>query len=239
MVQFVQFPDVKNASEDGLLATGGDLSTDMLVSAYAQGIFPWFNDDQPLLWWSPDPRLVLYPSQVKISRSLRKKIRQNRFTVTVNRAFDQVILACALRGKASNPETKRANTWITDSMLSAYQAMHQQGYAHSIEVWQDELLVGGLYGLVLGEHFFGESMFSRANGASKVGLVSLCAWMHHQKFELIDCQIYSDHLASLGAQEISRSAFLDKLRACTLTPNYQFFTKDFDNFIQDNDITEL
>ncbi len=237
MVQFVQFPDVSNATDDGLLASGGELSTDMLVSAYAQGIFPWFNDDQPLLWWSPDPRLVLYPNKVKVSRSLRKKIRQRLFSVTANQAFNDVILACALRGKG-DAETRegqnKADTWITESMLTAYKVLHQQGYAHSIEVWQENRLVGGLYGIVLGDMFFGESMFSRVSDASKTALVSLCRWMNHRGFRLIDCQIYSDHLASLGAEEIPRENFLLALKDCKLEANYDFFSKEFNNFTQDN-----
>jgi len=237
MVQFVQFPDVANASKEGLLATGGELSTDMLVSAYAQGIFPWFNKDQPLLWWSPDPRLVLYPNQVKISRSLNKKIRQGLFKVTINLAFDDVISACALRGKPQPDDHAQAeDTWITNDMLKAYQKLHQQGFAHSLEVWHENHLVGGLYGLVLGDVFFGESMFSRVSDASKVALVRLCNWMVHRNFKLIDCQVYSDHLASLGATQIPRTVFLENLKECKLTPNIDFFSKEFNSFTPDNDI---
>jgi len=206
-LKFVAFPAVSNATEDGLLAMGGDLNINTLVSAYSQGIFPWYNDDQPILWWSPDPRMVLFPNDVKISRSLAKTIRKADFRVTCNQDFDAVISACALRGQ----EDARApieDTWISDDMHAAYVALHHQNYAHSIEVWQDNELVGGLYGLAIGSAFFGESMFSRVNDASKVALVTLCKALSAAKFTVIDCQVASDHLFSLGAVEISRAKFL-------------------------------
>lgn len=206
MLNFQPFPALENADDDGLLAMGGDLSVNTLVSAYAQGVFPWFNPGQPILWWSPDPRLVLYPEQVKVSRSLKKSLR-NKFTVTCNQAFEQVISGCALRGQAHSDEP----TWITDSMYEAYFSLHQQHYAHSIEVWHGESLVGGLYGVCLGKVFFGESMFSRMPDASKTALVYLCQHLINQQFKLIDCQVASDHLLSLGAVEIPRNEFVNSL----------------------------
>lgn len=238
MVEFVSFPSVNNASAEGLLAMGGDLSIDTLVSAYSQGIFPWFNDDQPILWWSPDPRMVLFPSDVHVSRSLRKKIRQNAFEISCDKAFEEVIKACALRGQ-QNAAVPKADTWITDSMASAYLDLHQQGYAHSIEVWQDNELVGGLYGVVLGKVFFGESMFSRATDASKVGFVALCKWLHQKQFSVIDCQIASDHLFSLGAIEISRQHFIEYLQDIDILKVNENFSQGFESFFQDNAITFL
>ena len=213
MVNYVTFPDLQEANEDGLLAMGGDLSVDTLVSAYAQGIFPWFNHDQPILWWSPDPRLVLFPDRIKISKSLAKKIRQARYSVSCNQAFEQVISACALRGKAkpTEPTTPHQETWITESMHQAYLQMHRAGYAHSIEVWDQQNLLGGLYGVLLGKVFFGESMFSRAPDASKLALVALCRHMQRSGMALIDCQVASEHLFSMGAEEIARDQFIQQL----------------------------
>jgi len=208
MIEFQPFPDLHHADHDGLLAMGGDLSVDTLVSAYAQGIFPWFNEGQPILWWSPNPRLVLYPDQIKISRSLRKNIK-NKYQVTCNQAFDKVIHACALRGheEASSQES----TWITQEMHQAYIKLHKAGYAHSIETWHQNELIGGLYGVCLGQVFFGESMFSRKPDASKTALAYLCEHLKNKHFRLIDCQVASDHLFSLGAVEISRNEFLAAL----------------------------
>jgi len=222
----VTFPAVSNANEDGLLGLGGDLSADSLVSAYAQGIFPWFNDDQPILWWSPDPRLVIYPGQVKISRSLAKRIKQNLFTLSCNQVFDQVIEACALRG-VQTPNVPKADTWITADMHQAYINLHRQGYAHSIEVWSGKQLVGGLYGVALGKVFFGESMFSRTNDASKIALVALSQWLYQHDFTLIDCQVASDHLFSLGAQEISREWFLLNLEGIDINAPLLNFSRGF------------
>lgn len=227
MVNFVSFPDVSNTNEDGLLAMGGDLSLDTLVSAYAQGIFPWFNDDQPILWWSPDPRLVLYPNQVKVSRSMRKLIRQKRFSVTANRAFEKVIKGCALRG-SEKPFVASADTWITQSMHQAYMSLHKNGYAHSLEVWQGSQLVGGLYGVALGSVFFGESMFSTANDASKLALVTLCHWLKESDFSLIDCQVASEHLFSMGAEEIPRSKFLQHLAEINIEQSNHEFSTGFE-----------
>jgi len=212
-MNYVNFPAVNNANEDGLLAMGGDLSLDTLVSAYSQGIFPWFNQDQPILWWSPDPRLVLFPEQVRITKSLAKLLRQQRFRVSCNEQFEKVMQGCALRGSppAFISNEQRPETWITDSMHQAYTALHVAGYAHSIEVWQGRDLVGGLYGVALGDVFFGESMFSAASNASKVALVELCRFLSIQGYRIIDCQVASGHLFSMGAKEIPRDDFLHYL----------------------------
>ena len=225
-INYVSFPDVTNAAQAGLLAMGGDLSVDTLVSAYKQGIFPWFSDEQPILWWSPDPRMVLVPNEVKVSRSLAKKIRQQRFTVSCNQRFKEVITSCALRGQASNSDANHSDTWITQSMTEAYISLHKQGYAHSIEVWQAGQLVGGLYGLALGEVFFGESMFSRATDASKFALANLCAWLRLNAYQLIDCQVSSSHLQSLGAKEITRQTFLESLDNIDIHQTSHNFGKD-------------
>ena len=226
LINYVRFPSLDNANEDGLLAMGGELNTDTLVSAYSQGIFPWFNRDQPVLWWSPDPRTVLFPNQVRISRSLAKTIRQRRFDVTCDQAFEQVINGCAIRG-IDKPLDSEAETWITDQMQIAYLELHQNGYAHSIEVWRDQQLVGGLYGVVLGKLFFGESMFSLQADASKVALVKLCQWLDSQSFSLIDCQIYNDHLNSMGAIEISRAHFIRHLDGIDVNQPTLSFAKGF------------
>ena len=234
-INYVPFPAVENADNDGLLAMGGDLSIDTLVSAYSQGIFPWFNHGQPVLWWSPDPRLVLYPNKIKVSRSLKKKLRQQRFRVSCNQAFEQVITSCALRGQTINnskhnksvEESEPENTWITQSMSHAYTALNSNGYAHSIEVWdEDGRLVGGLYGLALGEVFFGESMFSLVADASKIALSNLCAWLKINNYKIIDCQVTSDHLLSLGAEEIRRSDFLPYLNNINIHQRSKEFAQD-------------
>jgi leucyl/phenylalanyl-tRNA--protein transferase len=201
------FPPVDQAEiePNGLLAVGGDLSSARLLNAYRSGIFPWFSDDQPILWWSPDPRTVLYPERLKISRSLRKTLRNKPFRVTFDQAFAQVMLAC------SAPRKNGDGTWITMEMLAAYQELHRIGFAHSVEVWLEERLVGGLYGVALDRVFFGESMFSLERDASKVGLVHLIELLQVNGFRLIDCQVYSEHLISLGAEEISRSRFCREL----------------------------
>ena len=211
MINYVQFPDVNNSNEDGLLAAGGDLKVDTLVSAYSQGIFPWFNHDQPILWWSPDPRMVLYPNKIKVSRSLGKLIRQNRFDIRSNTQFESVIRQCALRG-ANSVEQAVEETWITDSMHKAYVQLHKEGIAHSIEVFEEDRLVGGLYGLALGNVFFGESMFSRVSNTSKIALYALCKHLEKHHFSLIDCQVASDHLISMGAESISREEFLSHIK---------------------------
>ncbi|MBF0234569.1 MAG: leucyl/phenylalanyl-tRNA--protein transferase [Desulfamplus sp.] len=203
----IQFPPVHLARHDGLLCAGGDLSPQRLICAYQNGIFPWFSQGQPILWWSPDPRLVLYPDRINISKSLKKKIRKSYFTVTMDRAFESVINACA-----QFRDEKRTATWLVDDMIEAYIELHKLGYAHSVETWKDGRLVGGLYGVSLGRVFFGESMFSHESDASKIALAALCSHLKHNDFDLIDCQVKSAHLIYMGAQEIPRRGFLRQLR---------------------------
>jgi len=201
------FPPVDSATPEGLLAVGGDLSSERLLAAYQHGIFPWYNPGQPILWWSPDPRAVLYPEKLKISRSLRKTLKRGQLRVTFDSCFRDVMLACA----APREQFPGGGTWITDAMVEAYTRLHAMGYAHSIETWHENRLVGGLYGVALGGVFFGESMFARETDASKVALVVLVSKLRAWGFVLIDCQIPSAHLTSLGAEEIPRDAFLTEL----------------------------
>ncbi len=201
------FPSVEQASEDGLLAAGGDLSPERLQCAYSLGIFPWFEEGQPILWWSPDPRCVLYPNQFKTSRSMRKTIQRASFRVSYDLAFESVIRACAA------PRDEQAGTWITSGMSQAYCALHELGCAHSVEVWQGDELVGGLYGVSLGRVFYGESMFSRVSEASKFALKCLCERLAARHYQLIDCQLESEHLLSLGAQTIPRARFIEEMNA--------------------------
>lgn len=186
---------------DGLLAVGGDLSPPRLLSAYRCGIFPWYEKGQPVLWWTPDPRMVLFPEERHVSRSLAKVLRQKRFRLSMDTAFTQVIDACA------GPRHGTHGTWITAEMKRAYIRLHEMGHAHSVEVWQDEHLVGGLYGIALGAVFFGESMFSRATNASKVAFVALAEKLDEWGYQLLDCQVASSHLFTLGAREIPRAEF--------------------------------
>ena len=199
-----EFPPVEQAftEPDGLLAAGGSLSPQILLKAYRHGIFPWYSQGQPVLWWSPDPRCVLFPEKLKISRSLRKTLNKNLFVIKQDTAFRDVMLNCA------KPRKDEAGTWITRDMLQAYSHMHELGYAHSIECWQDNVLVGGLYGMSLGEIFFGESMFSKVPDASKVALEYLC---NTTKPKLIDVQVYSKHMECLGAKMIPRTEFIKYL----------------------------
>jgi leucyl/phenylalanyl-tRNA--protein transferase len=209
------FPDPRLAltEPDGLLAAGGDLSAERLITAYRQGIFPWYNEGQPILWWSPDPRLVLFFKQLHISRSLHKRLYRGTYRVTLDQDFLGVIQACASLRQANE------GTWITSEMKVAYLRLHQMGIAHSVETWKDKELVGGLYGLSIGRIFFGESMFSRCSDASKVAFVYLCRQLQRWGFPLIDCQTQSDHLQRLGAQTISRSEFLHWLqKLCNSSP---------------------
>lgn len=204
----IEFPDVSLAltEPDGLLAIGGDLTSRRLLSAYRSGIFPWYSEDQPVLWWSPNPRFVLFPEQIKISRSLRKTLRQQKYTVSMNRAFNKVIQACA-----ETPRAGQEGTWITSEMLNAYTQLHRDGYAHSVEAWKNNKLVGGLYGVEIGKVFFGESMFSRQADASKVAFVHFVEYLRTLGLELIDCQVYTAHLESLGAVPIPRVQFIQLL----------------------------
>ena len=202
------FPPVAHAMAEpnGLLAAGGDLSTDRLLAAYREGIFPWYSDGQPILWWSPNPRAVLFPERVRIPRSLHRVLRSGQFRVSMDTAFERVIRACAA------PRKDDEGTWITSEMLHAYERLHRLGLAHSVEVWRAENLVGGLYGVAFGRLFFGESMFSRTNDASKVALVHLCGQLLEWGFPLIDCQQTSAHLQRMGAEDIPRSDFVRLLR---------------------------
>lgn len=205
------FPPVEQAltDPDGLLAAGGALTPDWLLAAYRRGIFPWYSGDQPILWWSPNPRLVLAPSQIKISRSLAKTLRQQRYEVRLDTAFADVVAACA---QAREPS---GGTWITAEMQAAYLHMHELGHAHSVETWCDGELAGGLYGIALGRTFFGESMFSRRSDASKIALVHLVRHLETKGVEMIDCQMTTPHLLSLGAREIPRRLFCERLKHLT------------------------
>ncbi len=196
------FPNPSFADPCGLVAVGGDLCAERLLLAYAHGIFPWYSDPGPILWWSPDPRLVLFPGEFKISRSLRRVIKKQVFTITMNGAFGEVIRACA---------RSREETWITGKMIEAYEALHELGYAHSFETRHEDRLVGGLYGIAMGRAFFGESMFSAMSDASKVALVYLVRYLADLGFEFVDCQTTTEHLKRFGAREIPRKEFLDRL----------------------------
>ncbi|QKQ26724.1 leucyl/phenylalanyl-tRNA--protein transferase [Candidatus Reidiella endopervernicosa] len=209
------FPDVSQAllEPDGLLAFGGNLNQRCLLKAYRHGIFPWYNEGEPILWWSPDPRTVLFPDELKISRSLKKTLRKAPFQITLDRAFNSVMAGCA------EPRKDQSGTWIDEKMGLAYQNLHRNGHAHSVEAWQDGELVGGLYGVAIGKVFFGESMFSRATDASKVATAHLVKQLIAWDFKLIDCQVYTDHLASLGAREIRREQFTTLLNQWCDYPN--------------------
>lgn len=202
------FPNPTEATSDGLLAIGGDLSTERLLLAYHSGIFPWFEDDQPILWWSPDPRMILFPEKFKVSKSLRKTLKSEKFKVTFNQNFAEVIKNCATVLRKG-----QAGTWITKEMQQAYIALHSAGHAVSVEVWEDEKLVGGLYGIDLPQKkvFCGESMFSLVNDASKVAFCHLSEYVKTKDYKFIDCQVYNEHLESLGAEEIGREEFFELL----------------------------
>ncbi|CAD2267623.1 leucyl/phenylalanyl-tRNA--protein transferase [Stutzerimonas stutzeri] len=203
----LSFPPLETALREpnGLLAAGGDLRPERLLAAYRHGCFPWYQEGQPLLWWSPDPRTVLFPDELHVSRSLRKRMRNGDYRVTFDKAFAEVIQGCA------GPRSYADGTWITTPMQDAYVRLHEMGVAHSVEVWQQGQLVGGLYGLAMGELFFGESMFSRATDASKVGFVTLVERLREWGFALIDCQMPTRHLESFGARSIPRAAFAEAL----------------------------
>ena len=203
----LSFPPLETALREpnGLLAAGGDLRPERLLAAYRHGCFPWYQEGQPLLWWSPDPRTVLFPDELHVSRSLRKRMRHGDYRVTFDKAFAEVIQGCA------GPRSYADGTWITTPMQDAYIRLHEMGVAHSVEVWQQGQLVGGLYGLAMGELFFGESMFSRATDASKVGFVTLVERLREWGFALIDCQMPTRHLESFGARSIPRAAFAEAL----------------------------
>ena len=201
------FPPVGRALKEpnGLLAAGADLSVPRLLQAYRRGIFPWFNEDQPILWWSPDPRMVMFPAELKISRSLGKRLRRGDYEVRADTAFGAVMQACAA------PRDGNPGTWITPQMVEAYEAFHRAGHAHSLETWIGDELAGGLYGVALGRVFFGESMFTRATDASKIALAHLARQLERWGYGIIDCQMTTPHLARLGAREVPRAAFIRKL----------------------------
>ena len=211
----VRFPPVELASPEGLLAIGGDLRSERLLEAYRHGIFPWYSEGQPILWWSPDPRAVLLPEDLRISRSLRQTLRRNVYRVTLDTAFGAVIHACA----APRVRNHESGTWITPEMIDAYRRLHVQGYAHSVETWRGDELVGGLYGVALGGAFFGESMFSQQTDASKVALVYLARQLKVWGFVQIDCQLPSPHLERLGAMPIRRRDFLRLLDSALALPS--------------------
>ena len=204
--------DRAEAHLNGLLAMGGDLSLPRLLNAYRNGIFPWFNPGEPILWWSPDPRVILIPKRVHLSRSLRKCLRKQPFRITLDHDFSGVIQSCAA------PRPRSSGTWLVQEMIEAYIRLHRAGWAHSVEVWQGETLVGGLYGVALGRMFFGESMFSRVSNASKVALVALCQVLDAWGYGLIDCQVVNPHLLRMGAEQISRQRFLRALRILRAQP---------------------
>ncbi|AEG01406.1 leucyl/phenylalanyl-tRNA--protein transferase [Methylomonas methanica] len=210
------FPSLDKAlgEPNGLIAVGGCLSPQRILNAYRNGIFPWFNPGEPILWWSPDPRLVLFPDKLQVSRSLRKTLRKQLFEIRYDSAFEQVIIACAA------PRGDQGGTWITEDMKRAYLQLHKLGIAHSVEAWQDQQLVGGLYGIGIGRVFFGESMFHRKTDASKVVFAHLVRQLTDWHYQLIDCQVSSEHLFSLGAEEVPRTVFADLLnRLCELQPD--------------------
>ncbi len=203
----LDFPPAWLARSDGLLCIGGDLSAQRILLAYENGIFPWFSENEPILWWSPDPRLVLFPGNITVSRSLKKKIKKNTFHLTMDHAFEETILSCA------KPRRKEfAGTWLIEEMIEAYVELHKLGHAHSVETWKEGRLVGGLYGISIGGMFFGESMFSFESDASKIALVALADYLNAHRFDLIDCQVTTNHLLSMGATEISRNSYLDKIQ---------------------------
>ncbi|MEM9078401.1 MAG: leucyl/phenylalanyl-tRNA--protein transferase [Bacteroidota bacterium] len=203
----LEFPPVTSANEDGLLAVGGDLSPERLLLAYRNGIFPWFNEDALILWWSPDPRMVLFPNKLHISKSMRKVIKNEQFTLTKNSCFEAVIDHCAKVERKGQD-----GTWITPKMKGAYVDLFNKGFAKSYEVWEDNKLVGGLYGIDLGHVFCGESMFSLVPNASKFGFIKLVEELHQKEYNLIDCQVHTDHLESLGAELIPREKFVEILK---------------------------
>ena len=201
-----KFPSPQSATQEGIVAVGGDLNPLRILEAYKNGIFPWFNDDENLMWWSPDPRMILFPEKIKISKSFKSFLKKKEYRVSFNENFEDVIESCS--------NIKRVNqkgTWITNGLKQSFIELHLMGYAHSVEVWQNGVIVGGLYGLDLGNIFCGESMFSIKSNASKVGLYFLCQELKQNNYRFIDCQVPSQHLRSLGAEEISRDNFLKKL----------------------------
>ena len=222
------FPHPELAGRSGLLAAGGDLSPERLLLAYQQGIFPWYNPDDPILWWSPDPRFVLFPAELKVARSMRPYFNNPRFELTADSHFEQIMRLCAQSSRKDQPV---GGTWISEDMIEGYLRLHQLGFAHSVEVWQNGELVGGLYGIALGKCFFGESMFAAVSNASKFAFIALARRLEELGYELIDCQQQTGHLASLGARPIRRKVFLEYLEKNRNEPTHrgnwsQIFEKD-------------
>ncbi len=201
------FPPVEQADEQGLLALGGDLAPERLLLAYQNGIFPWYNEDEPICWWCPDPRFVLFPDQLKVSKSMQAILKKSNFTFTINKAFSQVIQRCSTISRAG-----QSGTWINEDVIQAYTQLHLLGFAHSAECWQNEQLVGGLYGIKMGKMFFGESMFSKVSNASKFAFINYVKFLQKEGVQLIDCQVYTPHLESLGASMIPRLQFIELLK---------------------------
>lgn len=200
------FPPVSESNSDGIVALGGDLSPERLMLAYRSGIFPWFNEGEPIIWWSPDPRMVLFLDELVVSKSMRNILNRNIFKVTFNQNFREVITNCR-----SIKRDRQNGTWITDDMIEAYCKLHEMGFAKSVEVWQDNNLVGGLYGIDLGQIFCGESMFSKVSNASKMAFIALVKILRRDNYKLLDCQVYNEHLETLGCREIDRSEFMSIL----------------------------
>lgn len=211
----VRFPPVERATPEGLLAIGGDLRPDRLLEAYRHGIFPWYNDDQPILWWSPDPRAVLFPAHLHVPRTVEKLIRREAFTITFDRCFRDVMAECA----GPRPQYPEGGTWITPAMIEAYTTLHDMGYAHSTEAWVGGRLVGGVYGVAIGGAFFAESMFTRVDNASKVALVRLVRQLHAWGFRIMDCQQASPNVMRFGAEEIPRRMFIERLGEALTVPD--------------------
>ncbi len=199
------FPDPRLTSKEGILAVGGDLSVERLIIAYKIGLFPWFNPEDPILWWCPDPRFVIFPDEIKVSKSMRPYFNQKKFRVSFDTAFEEVIKGC----QQTPRKGQSGDTWLTDEMMQSYLSLHELGICHSVEVWKGDQLVGGLYGISLGKCFFGESMFARERNASKMGFITLVKELEKRDFWLVDCQQGTDHLISMGARGIDRDMFLD------------------------------
>ena len=215
LTSHLSFPPLDEAlvEPNGLLAAGGDLSPERLIKAYRSGIFPWFNEDETILWWSPDPRMVLFPNELKISHSLNKILKKGNYEIRFDSSFNEVIRACAA------PRKGQSGTWIHSDMISAYMMLHEMGLAHSVETWIDDKLMGGLYGVIQGKIFFGESMFSQINNASKIAFVHLVKQLEKWNYNMIDCQMKTTHLASFGAREIPRKEFSYRLEKSVNYPN--------------------
>ena len=203
----INFPDPNTANKSGAVAMGGDLSFDRLMRAYNTGFFPWYNPDEPIIWWHPDPRFIIFPEDIRVTKSMRAYFSKEKFQLTFDQCFDDVIVACEKIKRKNQP-----GTWITDEIKDAYGLLHSEGFAHSVEVWQDGVLVGGLYGVSLGKIFFGESMFSLVSNSSKFALISLASILEKKGFDLIDCQMPNPHLKSMGGRYVSRAFFVNLLK---------------------------